>query len=121
MSTRNILIVDDDANLRRTLADILRTRGYAPITAATGKVALRKVQEETPVVALIDLKLEDMSGLELMKAIKHDAPATECIVLTGYASQSSAIEAINLGAYSYMQKPYAMDQLLVIIQRGGCR
>jgi response regulator RpfG family c-di-GMP phosphodiesterase/putative methionine-R-sulfoxide reductase with GAF domain len=68
-------------------------------------------------VALIDLKLEDRSGLELMREIKECFPATECIVLTGYASQESAIEAINLGAYSYEQKPYDMEQLLMTIRR----
>jgi DNA-binding NtrC family response regulator len=113
----SILIVDDDPNLGKTLSDILRAKGYAPIGVATGKAALDKIQEEKPVVALIDLRLEDMSGLELMREIKECCPGTECIVLTGYASQNSAIEAVNLGAYSYVQKPYDMEQLLVTIRR----
>ena len=70
-----------------------------------------------PVVALIDLKLEDMSGLEVMEKIKERSPDTECIVLTGYATQASAIEAVNLGAYGYVQKPYEIEQLLVTIRR----
>ncbi|MFQ5812272.1 MAG: GAF domain-containing protein [Anaerolineae bacterium] len=114
---RTILIVDDDPKLRRILSDILGARGYAPTAAATGKAALDRVEEEMPVVALIDLKLEDMSGLEVMRGIKECCPATECIVLTGYATQKSAIEAVNLGAYSYVQKPYDMEQLLVTIRR----
>ncbi len=118
MSTKpSILIVDDDPKLRKTLSDILRAKGYAPIGVATGTAALDKIQEEKPVVALIDLRLEDMSGLELMREIKERSPGTECIVLTGYASQDSAIEAVNLGAYSYVQKPYDMEQLLVTIRR----
>ena len=117
MEPKSIFIVDDDAGLRRTLSDTLRDKGYAPIAAATGKVALDRIQEEMPAVALIDLMLEDMSGLEVMKEIKKCSPGTECIVLTGYASQASAIEAVNLGAYSYVQKPYDVDQLLVTIRR----
>ena len=114
---RTILIVDDDPKVRKTLSDILRVRGYAPIAAATGKAALDRVEEETPAVALIDLKLEDISGLEVMRGIKECSPGTECIVLTGYATQASAIEAVNLGAYSYVQKPYDVEQLLVTVRR----
>ena len=100
-----ILIVDDDPKVRKTLSDILGVRGYVPIAAATGKAALGRIEEEMPAVALIDLRLEDISGLEVMRGIKECSPGTECIVLTGYASQASAIEAVNLGAYSYVQKP----------------
>jgi len=114
---RTILIVDDDLQVRKTLSDILRVRGYAPIAAATGKAALDRVEEEMPAVALIDLKLEDISGLEVMRGIKERSPGTESIVLTGYATQKSAIEAVNLGAYSYMQKPYDVEQLLVTVGR----
>jgi len=118
MNTKhNILIVDDDANLCRTLSDIFRAKGYAPSTAATGKAALDKVRQEAPAVALIDLRLEDMPGLELMKKIREHSPGTECIVLTGYASRDSAIEAINLDAYGYVQKPCDVEQLLVTIRR----
>jgi len=114
---RTILIVDDDLKVRKTLSDILGVRGYVPIAAATGKAALDRVEEKLPTVALIDLKLEDISGLEVMRGIKKRSPGTECIVLTGYATQKSAIEAVNLGAYSYMQKPYDMEQLLVTVRR----
>lgn len=113
----SILTVDDDPILRKTLSDILMAKGYAPIAAATGKAALERVKEEMPPVALIDLMLEDMSGLEVMRKIKEHSPDTQCIVLTGHASQASAIEAVNLGAYSYVQKPYDVDQLLVTLRR----
>ncbi len=115
---QSILIIDDDPGLRKTLSDILKIKGYASIAVDRGKIALEVIEaEQPPVVALIDLKLEDMSGLELMRKIKASSPDTECILLTGHASQSSAIEAVNLGAYGYMQKPYAIDQLLVMIHR----
>ena len=112
-----LLIVDDDPNLRKTLSDILTLKGHRPCEAGTGRDALAVAKAEKPAVVLLDLRLEDMSGLEVMERIKRLSPTTECIVLTGYASQSSAIEAINLGAYSYVQKPYEIEHLLVTIQR----
>jgi signal transduction histidine kinase len=117
MATKSILVVDDDANLRRTLADILRVKGYDPIGTGTGKAALDSIRAKSPAVALIDLRLEDMPGLKVLRQIRRGSPSTECIVLTGYASQSSAIEAVNLGAYSYVQKPYDVEQLLVTVRR----
>jgi two-component system cell cycle sensor histidine kinase/response regulator CckA len=117
MNAQHVLIVDDDPNLRKTLSAILKARGYRPTAVGTGKAALERIEEEPPDVALIDLRLEDIPGLEVMQWFKERWPATECIVLTGHASQASAIEAINLGAYSYVQKPYDAEQLLVTIRR----
>ncbi|NOQ21392.1 MAG: response regulator [Candidatus Aegiribacteria sp.] len=113
----SVLVVDDDAMFRKTLVDILRVKGYLPFTSTTGKEALDRIKADRPALVLIDLKLEDMSGLEVLRQIKERSPGTECIVLTGYASQKSAIEAVNLGAYSYLQKPYDIDQLLLTIRR----
>ena len=112
-----VLIVDDDPLVRRTLSDILRAKGYIPEVTSSGQNALAFVQKHDPVIALIDLRLEDMPGLDVIRQIKEIARHTECIVLTGFATQSSAIEAVNVGAYSYFQKPYDMEQLLITIQR----
>ena len=112
-----ILIVDDDQGFRKTLTDILKLKGYAPIAFDKGETALASLKQENSRVALIDLKLGNMSGLDLLKEIKNQFEGIECILLTGYASQSSAIEAVNLGAYGYLQKPYNIEQLLVMIQR----
>lgn len=112
-----ILILDDDINLRKTLGDILNFRGYRFLTAQSGQEALGRIGQQEISVALIDLRLEDMSGLDVLAQIKVISPDTECILLTGYASQASAIEAINHGAYSYLQKPADLEQLFLTIQR----
>ncbi|MDY7030409.1 MAG: response regulator [Thermodesulfobacteriota bacterium] len=113
----NVLIVDDDLKCSKTLFDILKTKGYTSIMARSAEEAIARVEDYGVHIALIDLRLEGMSGLELMKEVKKRSPWTECILLTGYASQASAIEAVNLGAYGYVQKPYDVDQLLVNIRR----
>jgi PAS domain S-box-containing protein len=114
-----ILIVDDDASFTRTLSDILRTKGLAPIAVDDGERAIQECAEDAPMVAVIDLVLQDSSGLEVMKGIKERSHDTQCIVLTGHASQQSAIEAINLGAYNYLLKPIDIDQLLLTIRRAA--
>jgi|SRR5450830_89682 len=107
-----ILIVDDDQNLRKTLADILMVKGYETAVAADGAEAIAAAEREMFSLALIDLMLPDMSGLNVMARIKAISPLTEAIILTGHASLETAIEAIGQGAFSYLLKPYQMDELL---------
>lgn len=114
----NILVVDDDQNLRKTLGDILRIKGYQPILAGNGAEAIAAMAQTTISLALIDLMLPDMSGLEVMERIKAISPLTEAIILTGHASMDTAINAIKQGAFSYLLKPYQMDDLLLNIKHG---
>jgi PAS domain S-box-containing protein len=115
--TRKILVVDDDANVCRTLTDILRIKGYAPLAAVRGADACVLVREQRPDLALIDLKLPDMDGISLIREFRRLLPGMECILLTGHVTQESAIEAVNLGAYSYLVKPYDMGHLLITVRR----
>jgi PAS domain S-box-containing protein len=115
-SKNDILIVDDDPALRDAMTRMLGNLGYTPIVAGTAREALDRIAKNPPAVALIDLKLGEMSGLDLIKAVKERAWFTECVVLTGHASQKSAIEAVNLGAYGYAQKPYDSDQLAMLVR-----
>ena len=112
-----ILIIDDDPNLRKTLSDILTSKGYEALSAKDGEEGLALLEIEPVNVALIDLKLPDISGLDVLKRAKADCPSLEAIILTGNASLDSAIEATNKGAFSYLQKPYDIDQLLLHIRR----
>jgi len=113
-----ILVVDDDANLRKTLADILRIEGYEIAVAANGAEAIAAAEREIFSLALIDLILPDMGGLEVMAHIKAISPLTEAIILTGSASMDTAIKATGQGAFSYLLKPYQMDGLLWNISQG---
>ncbi|MCX6081166.1 MAG: response regulator [Chloroflexi bacterium] len=112
-----ILILDDDPSLLVTLRDILKDKGFEPVPVQTGAAALAQVEQQPVDVALIDLRLGDISGLEALQGIKTRCPKAECILMTGYASQSSAIEAIQLGAYGFFQKPFDMEELLLSIHR----
>ncbi len=116
-TSSTIFIVDDDAGFRKTLSDILMVKGYKAIAFDDGKSALAALMVEKPGVALIDLKLDDMSGLDLLRTLKQKRVELECILLTGHATKKAAIEAVNLGAYGFMQKPYDVEHLLLLIQR----
>lgn len=111
-----VLIIDDDPNLRKTLSDILRAKGYRTLSAKDGTEGLALIGANAIDLALIDLKLPGISGLEVTHRIKVEYPRIEAIILTGNASLDSAIEATNIGAFSYLQKPYDIDQLLLHIR-----
>jgi diguanylate cyclase (GGDEF)-like protein/PAS domain S-box-containing protein len=113
----HILLVDDDLDLLKSLGDILKMRGFDPVFAQTGGAALAHIESREIDVALIDLKLEDMSGLEVLRGIKTRAPDCECILLTGNASQESAIQAVQIGVYGYFKKPFDVEQVILSVQR----
>jgi len=117
-ASAKILVVDDDPNLRKTLADILRIKGYDPVIAGSGAEAVAAAERENVSLALIDLMLPDMTGLEVMARIKVVSPLSEAIILTGHASMDTAIKATKQGAFSYLLKPYQMDDLLLNIRHG---
>jgi len=112
-----ILLVDDDANQLSALAAILDAKGLESVPAQTGRAALDCVGQYTISVALIDLRLGDISGLDVLRGLKERAPDCECILLTGHASQNSAIEAIQLGVFGYFQKPFEVEQVVLSVQR----
>ncbi|MCD6402055.1 MAG: response regulator, partial [Anaerolineales bacterium] len=114
-----ILIVTEDALLRKTEADILTKKGFRVIPVGRGKEAIEAIEKNGISVTLIDLDIENVSGLDLLREIKIRKPEIECILVTGFASQESAIKAISLGAFSYLKKPYDMDRLLLIVQHAA--
>lgn len=111
-----VLVVDDENSLRKVLSDLLRRRGYEAEAVATGTEAIELVRANQHDVAIIDLRLAYMSGLDVLREIRAVSPRTACIILTGKPSQESAIQAVNLGAFSYLKKPFKVDELLGTIQ-----
>lgn len=116
MDRPRILIVDDDPGLRRTLADILRLKGYETVTAENGMEGLARLEEASVALVLIDIGLPDISGIDLLQRVKSGHPTTEAIILTGNATLASAVEAANRDAFSYLIKPYDMEQLMLHIR-----
>ncbi len=107
-----ILIVDDDEGSCRSLSLILRKMGYEIETAGTGQEALDKMQKNCFNIGLLDIKLPDMEGTELLASLKELNPDMGVIMVTGYASVENAVLALNEGASGYITKPVNMDDLL---------
>jgi PAS domain S-box-containing protein len=119
----SILVVDDDAQMLRTIKDILRLRGYSAVIAATGGEALEITREmkEAPAVALVDLQLPDMDGIELIRRLREIAAMTEVVILTGNASIDSAVRALREHSNDYLVKPVQPDNLVGTIERASER
>lgn len=115
-TTPHILIVDDDENICKTLSAILQTKGYRTTPAATAKEALEKTETTLFNLALIDIKLPDMEGIQLLAKLQETAPETIKIIITGYPSLENAVKALNLGANSYIMKPIDPAELLETIK-----
>jgi DNA-binding NtrC family response regulator len=107
-----ILIVDDDVSTRRTLTLIFEKKGFEVETAGTGREALEKVQERPFNLALLDIRLPDVEGVELLAPLKDAQPDIALIMVTGYASVKTAVRALNDGAAGYITKPVDLDEVL---------
>src|SRR3712207_318088 len=114
---RRILIIDDERPILLTLEALLGRHGYQPETAATAAYGLRMLKNGSPAVLLLDLKLPDAEGLAMLARINGEHPATQVIILTAHDSLSNAIESIKRGAYHFISKPYAPEELLSLIEK----
>ena len=111
-----ILIVDDDDTIRITMKAILEDEGYTVDLAASGKEGVQKANETSYNIALLDIRLPDMEGVELLKLMKPAVPRTRKIMVTGYPSTQNAIEALNKNADAYLIKPVDIEKLLKTIE-----
>jgi len=112
-----ILIVDDQRNMRTTTALVLRQAGYDVTEAESGEVALSRLLVEPFDVVLTDLKMAPLDGLAVLRGALQVAPNTQVIVMTGYGTVESAVEAMQLGAYDYVSKPFKENELRMRVQR----
>lgn len=114
--TARILIVDDDENIRKVLTTILEEEGYSVDSAETAKKAIEKTRKNFYNLALIDIRLPDMEGIELLTKMKDTTPKMRKVIITGYPTLQNAIEAVNRGADAYIVKPFDMDKVLMTIR-----
>lgn len=117
-TSASLLIVDDDEILRERLARAFRTRGFTVRTAGDCEEALRVAAADSPEMAVVDLRMPGRSGLELVRDLHAAEPQTRILVLTGYGSIATAIEAMRLGAMNYLSKPADVDDILAAFEKG---
>ena len=115
-SKPRIIIVEDDENIRKTLSNILQQKGYETDTAKTGKEAEQKAKTNFYNLALLDIKLPDMEGTQLLAKLHENTPKMVKIMVTGYPSLENAMEALNQGADAYVTKPVKPEKLLALIK-----
>lgn len=113
----SILVVDDDRVLRERLAKALRQRGYDVKAAGDYDSAIAVAREEPPEMAVVDLRMPGGSGLDLVRALKQLDGTTRIVVLTGYGSIATALEAVRFGATHYLQKPADADEIIAAFER----
>ena len=116
MDRPRILVVDDDQAIRATVQAILEDEGYTVDVATTGKEAVTKTEEEIYNVALLDIRLPDMEGVELLRLMKDQIPKIRKIMITGYPSIQNAVEAVNKNADAYLIKPVDVEVLLKTVK-----
>src|SRR2546428_3654611 len=117
MEAARVLVVDDEPSILMLLNDALTQWGYQVICAGTGSEALTALKTQVFDAALTDVRMPDMSGLDLLREIKKRDESIEVVIMTGYPTISSAVEALKEGAYDYLSKPLILDELHHLMQR----
>ena len=111
-----ILIIDDDENIRKVLKTIFEDEGYIVDTADTAKKGIEQSEKAFYNLALIDVRLPDMEGIELLSKLRSTKPKMRKIIVTGYPTLQNAISAVNKGADAYVMKPFEVEKILQTIQ-----
>src|SRR5678815_3737121 len=114
---RHILIIDDERPILMTLEALLGRHGYHPEMAGNASSGMRLLQSKTPALVLLDLQLPDADGLHMLEQIKAEYPDTQVIILTAHDSLNNAIESIKRGAFHFISKPYAPEELLSLAEK----
>lgn len=111
-----ILAVDDDENIRKVIAAILEDEGYTVESVGTAKEAIEKSKRKFYNLALIDIRLPDMEGIELLTKFRETTPRMRKVIVTGYPTLQNAVDAVNKGADAYIVKPFDVKKVLKTIQ-----
>lgn len=115
----DILIVDDERDIRELISDILEDEGYATRLAGNSDEAMASINAEPPALMILDIWLKDsqMDGIDILKTVKRDNPDVPVVIISGHGNIEIAVAAIKQGAYDFIEKPFNIDQLLVVIRR----
>ncbi|MFB3897288.1 MAG: sigma-54-dependent transcriptional regulator, partial [bacterium] len=113
----SILIVDDDVEMCRLLAEILNREGYQTTTACSGREALEIIGKQGFELVISDIKMPDIDGIEVLKAVKQISPETSILMVTAFGTIESAISALKQGAYDYIAKPFRIDEIKIGVKR----
>ena len=107
----HILVMEDDLNVAKGLEMILNEEGYQVNLAGTGALAMQAFNERRYDLLVADLRLPDIDGMEVIKQVKSDTPETEVVVITGYGTTATAVEAMKIGVHDFLSKPFTDDQI----------
>ncbi|WPY95214.1 sigma-54 dependent transcriptional regulator [Limimaricola variabilis] len=115
----DILITDDERDIRELISDILRDEGYSTRLAGTSDECMSAIEDQPPALMILDIWLKDsqMDGIDILKAVKRDHPGIPIVIISGHGNIEIAVAAIKQGAYDFIEKPFNIDQLLVVIKR----
>lgn len=116
MQEFKVLMVDDEEDFVKTLAERLEMRDLAPDVALNGEQALQQVEVDVPDVMVLDLKMPGIDGMEVLRRVRKAYPQVQVVILTGHGSEKDEAEAKRLGAYAYLQKPVDMESLIKVLR-----
>jgi len=114
---KKILVVDDDLLLRDFLSETLNRSGYQVNLASTGEEALENIRKEDYDIILSDVRMPNMDGMELLKTTRNFLPDAKVVMMTAYGTVQNAVEAMKLGAYDYVMKPFSIDEIKLVLKR----
>ncbi|MDP6380038.1 MAG: response regulator, partial [Phycisphaerae bacterium] len=117
MADKNILIVDDDPIILKSLSEFLRLEGYGVAEAMSFEKAINRLERRPFQVVVADVSMPEVDGFELLRVMRNRYPDTAVIMITGYGTISSAVEAIRQGAFDYLTKPIIDDEIRITIDR----
>lgn len=117
MSAKRILLVDDNKGQRVTLESILKSSGFQVVTADCGNAALALIDKENFAAAVLDIKMPDLTGIDVLRALKENKPDIMVIMMTGYSDTDYAIDALNAGASAYLMKPVNIEQIKNLLKQ----
>ena len=115
----DILITDDERDIRELISDILKDEGFKTRLAANADQCMAEISKDKPALMILDIWLKDshMDGIDILKSVKRDHPEIPIVIISGHGNIEIAVAAIKQGAYDFIEKPFNIDQLMVVIRR----